>query len=45
MQWCKIKKGGNSNLIDCNAITQNKKGCNSNIKKGDNSNIKKGDNY
>ena len=26
MQSCKIKKGGNSNLIDCNAIAQNKKG-------------------
>ena len=25
MQLCKIKKGGNSNLIDCNAIMQNKK--------------------
>ena len=42
-------KGGNSNLIDCNAITQNKKGrqlqfnrlqCNhEQIKKGDNSNL------
>ena len=26
MQSRKIKKGGNSNLIDCNAIVQNKKG-------------------
>jgi hypothetical protein len=26
MQSCKIKKGGNSNLLDCNAIAQNKKG-------------------
>ena len=26
MQSRKIKKGDNSNLIDCNAITQNKKG-------------------
>ena len=26
MQSRKIKKGGNSNLIDYNAITQNKKG-------------------
>jgi hypothetical protein len=26
MQSHKIKKGGNSKLIDCNAITQNKKG-------------------
>ncbi len=25
MQSHKIKKGGNSNLIDCNAIDQNKK--------------------
>ncbi len=31
MQSCKIKKGGNSNLIDCNTITQNKKGGNSNL--------------
>jgi hypothetical protein len=29
-----FKKGGNSNLIDCNAIAQNKKGGNSKIKKG-----------
>jgi hypothetical protein len=43
-------KGGNPNLIDCNAITQNKKGrqlqfnrlqCNHDqIEKGDNSNLK-----
>ena len=26
MQSRKTKKGGNSNLIDCNAIAQNKKG-------------------
>ena len=26
MQSRKIKKGGNSKLIDCNAIAQNKKG-------------------
>jgi hypothetical protein len=26
LKFAKIKKGGNSNLIDCNAITQNKKG-------------------
>jgi hypothetical protein len=32
MQSHKIKKGGNSNLIDCNAIVQNKK-------KGGNSNL------
>jgi hypothetical protein len=32
MQSQKIKKGGNSNLIDCNAIAQNKK-------KGGNSNL------
>ena len=32
MQSRKIKKGGNSNLIDCNAIAQNKK-------KGGNSNL------
>ena len=32
MQLHKIKKGGNSNLIDCNAIVQNKK-------KGGNSNL------
>jgi hypothetical protein len=25
MQSHKIKKGGNSNLIDCNAITENRK--------------------
>ncbi len=31
MQSHKIKKGGNSNLIDCNAIAQNKKGGNSNL--------------
>jgi hypothetical protein len=32
MQLHKIKKGGNSNLIDCNAIVQNKKeGGNSNL--------------
>ena len=33
MQSFKIKKGGNSNLIDCNAIVQNikKKGGNSNL--------------
>ena len=30
MQWSKIKKGDNSNLIDCNAIAQ-KKGGNSNL--------------
>ena len=45
----KLKKGGNPNLIDCNAIAQNKKGrqlqsnrlqCNhEQIKKGDNSNL------
>ena len=32
MQSRKIKKGDNSNLIDCNAITKQ-------IKKGDNSNL------
>ena len=32
MQSRKIKKGGNSNLLDCNAIVQNKK-------KGGNSNL------
>ena len=32
MQSHKIKKGGNSNLIDCNAIAQKKK-------KGGNSNL------
>ena len=26
MQSCKTKQGGNSKLIDCNAIVQNKKG-------------------
>ena len=31
MQSCKIYKGDNSNLIDCNAIAQNKKGGNSNL--------------
>jgi hypothetical protein len=31
MQLCKLKKGGNSNLIDCNAIAQIKKGGNSNL--------------
>ena len=31
MQSRKIKKGGNSNLIDCNAIVQSKKGGNSNL--------------
>ena len=31
MQSHKIYKGGNSNLIDCNAIAQNKKGGNSNL--------------
>ena len=31
MQSRKIKKGGNSNLIDCNGIVQ-KKGGNSNLK-------------
>ena len=31
MQSRKIKKGGNSNLIDCNAIVQKKKGGNSNL--------------
>ena len=32
MQSCQIKKGGNSNIIDCNAIVQNlKKGGNSNL--------------
>jgi hypothetical protein len=31
MQSRKIYKGGNSNLIDCNAIAQNKKGGNSNL--------------
>jgi Tfp pilus assembly protein PilE len=30
MYRAQYKKGGNSNLIDCNAITQNKKGGNSN---------------
>ena len=48
MQSHKIKKGGNSNIIDCNMKKGDnsniKKGGNSNIKKGDNSNIKKGDN-
>ena len=49
MQSCNIKKGGNSNLIDCNAITQNKKRrylqynrlqCNhTKYKKGGNSNL------
>ena len=50
MYRAQYKKGGNSNLIDCNAITQNKKGrqlqfnrlrCNQEqILKGDNSNLK-----
>ena len=31
MQSRKIYKGGNSNLIDCYAIAQNKKGGNSNL--------------
>ena len=31
MQSRKIKKGGNSNLIDSNAIAQNKKGGSSNV--------------
>ena len=31
MQSRKIKKGGNANLIDCNAIVENKKGGNSNL--------------
>ena len=32
MQSHKVKKGGNSNLIDCNAIVQyQKKGGNSNV--------------
>jgi hypothetical protein len=31
MQSHKIKKGGNSNLIDCNAIAQKKGGGNSNL--------------
>ena len=31
MQSPKIKKGGNSNLIDCNAIRKIKKGGNSNL--------------
>ncbi len=31
MKSHKIKKGGNSNLIDCNAIAQNKKGGYSNL--------------
>jgi hypothetical protein len=31
MQSPKIKKGGNSNLIDCNAIVQNIIGGNSNL--------------
>ena len=31
MQSHKIKKGGNSNLIDCNAIAKIKKGGNSNL--------------
>ena len=45
----KLKKGGNPNLIDCNAIAQNKKGRqlqfnrlqfnHEQIKKGDNSNL------
>jgi hypothetical protein len=43
MQSHKIYKGGNSNLIDCNAIVQNIIGGNSNlidwIKKGGNSNL------
>jgi hypothetical protein len=31
MQSCKIIKGDNSKLIDCNAIAQNKKGGKSNL--------------
>jgi hypothetical protein len=31
MQSCKIYKGANSNLIDCNAIMQIYKGANSNL--------------
>ena len=31
MQSCKVKKGGISNLIDCNAIAQKIKGGNSNL--------------
>ena len=31
MQSHKIRKGGNSHLIDCNAIAYNKKGGNSNL--------------